>query len=60
MKTAKYIFADSDSQLGLAFKNKNTGILGAGHPDYTLVTVTPAGLYVLRRRSWLEKLLGLS
>lgn len=60
MKKTRYCFAHPESELGLTFARLKQGSDGDGHPDWKLVAVTPIGLYVLRRKNWLEKLLNLA
>lgn len=52
----KYLFANSKSEIGLMYFNK--GVSGDGHPDWRLVGVGPRGLYILRRKTWIERLFG--
>ncbi len=59
MKPTRYCFAHPESPLGLTFANLPAGVDGNGHPDWKLVAVTPAGLYVLKRRNWIERLFNL-
>lgn len=50
----KYFFVHPESPYGKLYRQD--GVDGDGLSDYTLVGVTPAGLYVLRKLSWVERL----
>ena len=50
---SKYLFAHPESELGRKYFDGN------GDQQWALIAVTPIGLYVLRRRTWLERLLRL-
>lgn len=59
MKLKKYHFVHPESPWGRLYANLDRGTSGDGLPDYSLVAVTPSGLYVLKRRNWLERLFNL-
>ena len=58
MIKTKYCFAHPLSPLGMMYTFD--GCDGDGHPDWKLVAITPTGVYVFRRKNWLEKLLCLA
>ena len=53
MNSVKYLAVHPQSAMGLLFFD------GPGDPDWVLVAVAPNGLYLLRRRNWLERLFKL-
>lgn len=52
----KYLFVHPESAIGLMYSSG--GVEGDGHPDWILIGISQHGTYMLRRKTWVEKLFG--
>jgi len=59
MKRTTYMFAHPESEIGRLYRHAEQGTDGDGHPDWKLIAINQIGLYVLKRKNWLEKLFRL-